>query len=255
MKTCNNCKKEFDNSFLFCPFCGYKNEPPVSAENPPLDHDNLSSSTEEIEETRNKKSKLGKFEIFSLIFLGSIILFCIVFYLLVGFFGITKTECEKHGHQYGEEVVIDPTCSEMGYASKVCKICNEESRSNYKSELGHQSAIQNIRNFEYKELNTCKRCNEKLFGLRITHAVRKSTSYSSNYYYFEGTLKNEHIQSFTYVKAKLIIYDKNGKVIHTDWTYAVDSMALEVGESITFDIMVNKSYCQNMSYFRFELYN
>ena len=65
-----------------------------------------------------------------------------------------------------------------------------------------------------------------------------SVSHSSNYAYISGTITNNGTSSVRYVKVKAACKDSSGKVIDTDWTYAVDSSWLDPGESKSFEMMV-----------------
>lgn len=161
-----------------------------------------------------------------------------------------KFEDESHTYQSSYK---EPTCTEKGGDYYTCTKCNYSYIDNEIEELGCDN-ITKSSTTEYTESSSCVRCGGGIYGLITLKAKRRSESYS-NYYYFEGTIYNRHFQSFTYVKAKLLIYNESDMVIHTDWTYAVDSMPLNVGETTSFDLMVKKSYCYNMSYFRFEYYN
>lgn len=63
-------------------------------------------------------------------------------------------------------------------------------------------------------------------------------SHSGNYAYISGTITNNGTSSIRYVKVKASCENSSGKVIDTDWTYAVDSSWLDPGESKSFEMMV-----------------
>lgn len=58
--------------------------------------------------------------------------------------------------------------------------------------------------------------------------------------YAEGTLTNNNDTSVKYVKLKGAFKSRTGKVIDTDWTYAVGSEGLEPGESCKWKMSVTK---------------
>lgn len=65
-----------------------------------------------------------------------------------------------------------------------------------------------------------------------------SVSHSGNYAYVSGTITNNGTSSIRYVKVKAACKNASGKIIDTDWTYAVDSSWLDPGESKNFEMMV-----------------
>ena len=70
--------------------------------------------------------------------------------------------------------------------------------------------------------------------VKITH--------SYNYAYCSGTITNIGNYQIKYVKVKCVFYDYSGKIVDTDWCYAVDSNWLDPGESKTFEMMVRDTY-------------
>jgi hypothetical protein len=69
-----------------------------------------------------------------------------------------------------------------------------------------------------------------------------SVKHKGNYTYCTGTIKNTGDYSIKYVKVKASLKDYSGKVIDTDWTYAVDSTWLDPGESKSFEMMIRDEY-------------
>lgn len=71
----------------------------------------------------------------------------------------------------------------------------------------------------------------KISGVKVTH--------KGNYAYVTGTIKNtSSTTKYRYIKVKASCKNSSGKVIDTDWCYAVDSAWLEPGESKSFEMMI-----------------
>lgn len=73
-----------------------------------------------------------------------------------------------------------------------------------------------------------------------------STKKSGNYTYVYCSVKNVSSNyssptRYRYVKVKALFKDYSGQVVDTDWTYAVDSVWLEPGETKTFYYMVKNT--------------
>ena len=66
-------------------------------------------------------------------------------------------------------------------------------------------------------------------------------SKKGDYLYVDATLRNPGNVSYSFVKVKATYYDFDGNVITTDWTYAVDSVAIEPGENKQFDVVTSSS--------------
>lgn len=173
-------------------------------------------------------------------------------------------QCNKCGeykyedveHTYGSIQSATATCTEKGGTYKECSKCKHKEYTEEIKALGHnyitESGSGYAWSYEYAESTKCTRCGAPHYMLITTRAYIQSRS-GSSYLTFKGTVYNR-LKKLTYVKAKLIIYDDYGRVVHTDWTYAIDSMPLEVGESTSFELMVNRSYCYGLEYFRWEYY-
>jgi hypothetical protein len=65
--------------------------------------------------------------------------------------------------------------------------------------------------------------------------------HKSGYCYVSGTITNNGSYRVKYVKVKASCKDADGKVVNTDWTYAVGSSWLEPGESNQFEMMIKDS--------------
>lgn len=57
-----------------------------------------------------------------------------------------------------------------------------------------------------------------------------------------GTITNNSSKTYRFVEVKGAFKNSNGKVVDTDWTYAVGSEGLAPGESSTFRMSVTKQY-------------
>ena len=75
----------------------------------------------------------------------------------------------------------------------------------------------------------------------IDHATLRisnlSNKYSYGYYTFTGTVQNFLHRTVKFVKVKLELLDSNGKVVDTDWTYAVGVEGLNYRDSKPFEII------------------
>ena len=75
----------------------------------------------------------------------------------------------------------------------------------------------------------------------IDHATLRisnlSNSYSYGYYTFTGTVQNFLHRTVKFVKVKLELLDSNGRVVDTDWTYAVGVEGLNYRDSKPFEII------------------
>ena len=67
-------------------------------------------------------------------------------------------------------------------------------------------------------------------------------SHNSSYTVCTGTLTNNGRRRYSFVEVKGKFQNSSGKVLDTDWTYAVGSEGLAPGESTTFRISVDKNY-------------
>lgn len=68
-----------------------------------------------------------------------------------------------------------------------------------------------------------------------------SITHNSSYTVCTGTLTNNGSRTYVFVEVKGKFQDSFGKVLDTDWTYAVGSEGLAPGESTTFRVSVDKN--------------
>ncbi len=119
---------------------------------------------------------------------------------------------------------------------------------------------------EYCVIHTCNRtnCYNKVASGKeycYTHSPTTSTSYNykpedgndvldfsdievsknSSYTICNATITNNGKKTYTFVEVKGKFKDSSGKVLDTDWTYAVGSEGLAPGESVTFRLSVDKN--------------
>ena len=83
----------------------------------------------------------------------------------------------------------------------------------------------------------------KYLGLELNVTnIKKSGSYSYVYCTIENVSSLYGIPTmYRYIKVKAIFKDIRGNIIDTDWTYAIDSVWLNSGETKTFYFMVNNT--------------
>lgn len=154
-------------------------------------------------------------------------------------------------HNFSSVTNFTPaTCTTSGGYYRICSKCEYKNYITTIPATGHDYILEATET-HYAETNTCTRCGTKLNSLITIDATR---SYSYSYYTFRVKVKNYSFRSLTFVKAKLYVLDSNG-IIFTDWTYAIDSMPLEYGETRSFEKMVYKDDIAGMKYFYFEYYN
>lgn len=87
-----------------------------------------------------------------------------------------------------------------------------------------------------------KRTENQQAEYNASHPVQVSNddckiTHSRGYYYCNGTVHNVSGSTYYYVKVKVTYYDKDDKVLTTDWTYAVSSEGIKGGENQQFEIM------------------
>jgi hypothetical protein len=58
-----------------------------------------------------------------------------------------------------------------------------------------------------------------------------------DYFYVKGRIRNNGSVAVTYVKVEVELLDKSGRVMDTDWTYAVSSEKLRPGAAKSFETM------------------
>ncbi|MCI5679537.1 MAG: FxLYD domain-containing protein [Bacteroidales bacterium] len=66
--------------------------------------------------------------------------------------------------------------------------------------------------------------------------------HNSSYTVLNGTVTNTGNRTYEFIEIKGAFKDSSGKVVDTDWTYAVGSEGLAPGESTTFRMSVPKDY-------------
>lgn len=70
-----------------------------------------------------------------------------------------KYDCMDGNHSY-TGTVTEPTCTEQGYTTYHCSICNNDNVSDYVEELGHDYVLQGASSTDYYFNYKCSRCNE-----------------------------------------------------------------------------------------------
>lgn len=69
-----------------------------------------------------------------------------------------------------------------------------------------------------------------------------SITHNSSYTVCTGTITNNGRRTYTFIEIKGKFKDSSGKVLDTDWTYAVGSEGLAPGESASFRMSVDKNW-------------
>ncbi|MCD8192761.1 MAG: FxLYD domain-containing protein [Oscillospiraceae bacterium] len=130
--------------------------------------------------------------------------------------------------------------------------CNNKAISGMDYCYYHKCAVTSCNNRKYAFSNYCY-SHYLLYDDDDAESSYKTPVYSSelkisnvelssskNYTVVEGTLTNNSEQTVSYVKIKGAFEDSSGKVLDTDWTYAVGSEGLEPGETCTWRMSVKK---------------
>lgn len=79
-------------------------------------------------------------------------------------------------------------------------------------------------------------------GASVLKISNVKVTSNTSYQICTGTVTNNGTSTYSFVKVKGAFEDSRGKVLDTDWTYAVGSEGLEPGESTTFRLSVDKNY-------------
>ena len=67
-------------------------------------------------------------------------------------------------------------------------------------------------------------------------------SHDGDYAYVTGTMTNNGGYSVACIKVRAVCKNSSGKIVDTDWTYAIDSNRLYPGESRKFEMMIRDDY-------------
>jgi hypothetical protein len=81
--------------------------------------------------------------------------------------------------------------------------------------------------------------NNQVYSYELKISNVKISS-NSSYTIAEGTIINNSDQTVTFVKIKGSFETSSGKVVDTDWTYAVGTEGLDPGESCKWRMSVSK---------------
>ena len=154
------------------------------------------------------------------------LIFLVILLAVIGFFSASAGKCHVSGCK-NKAVAGSDYC----YSHK-CALpsCNKKrfSSSNY--------CYSHYLDYDDDAASKSNHVSASELGLEVTRLYRSS---AGNYYYAEGTIKNNSSSTVSYVKVKCAFLDSAGNVIDTNWTYAVDSEGLAPGESKKWDMMVS----------------
>ena len=152
--------------------------------------------------------------------------FAVILFVAAGFFLAGSGKCHETGCQ-NKAVAGSDYC----YSHKCAlQSCNKKrfSYSNY--------CYSHYLEYDDDAASKNNRVSASDLGLEVTRLYLSSTG---NYYYAEGTVKNNSSSTVSYVKVKCAFMDNSGNVIDTNWTYAVGSEGLAPGESKKWEMMVS----------------
>ena len=71
-----------------------------------------------------------------------------------------KYDCIDGNHSYSVDSVTQPTCTEQGYTTYHCSICDNYNVTDYVDALGHDYVLQGLSTTDYYVNYTCSRCNQ-----------------------------------------------------------------------------------------------
>lgn len=134
-----------------------------------------------------------------------------------------KPERDERGNAivYGGK---KPTCTEWGYDTYHCSVCGEEYIKTIQY-TGHS----------FKD-HFCTKCGQADKPLFFTE-LKATPMSASGYMKFSAKLNNYSGKKVSFVEVTLELYDKNGKIVDTDWTYAVGSEGLKDKSSAYFELI------------------
>lgn len=94
-------------------------------------------------------------------------------------------------------------------------------------------------NYDHYKLSLSydKTDDEPFSGLKIQGVTHHTDDYG--YYYIDGEVKNTNTVKANYVEIVATLYDSNGKIIYTDFTYTNSDIA--PGQTSSFEFMIDKS--------------
>lgn len=104
------------------------------------------------------------------------------------------------------------------------------------SEIDYELAAREYEKYKQELIEQKQREYDMEHPVQVTNDDCKIT-HSRGYYYCNGTVHNVSGSTHYYVKVKVTYYDKDDKVLTTDWTYAVSSEGIKGGENQQFEIM------------------
>lgn len=193
----------------FCKYCG----------TPILDNESVCPACKKSHEMPVETKKVLDKRVFGLT--AVVVIFAVVGILLTG-----TGKCHENGCK-NKAVAGSDYC----YSHKCAlRSCNKKrfSYSNY--------CYSHYLEYDDDVTSTSNRVSANELKLEVTRLYRSD---AGNYYYAEGTVKNNSSSTVSYVKVKCAFLDSAGNVIDTNWTYAVDSEGLAPGESKKWDMMVS----------------
>jgi hypothetical protein len=214
MRFCKYCGTQISETESICPNCGkelHSNTPDTGAQN------KVASKG-----TNNTVAKLGQH---SKTIIGAIIaVVCVIVVAIV----INSGKCKASGC-HNKTVSGSDYCYSHKCAVSTCK----NSRFSYSNYCYSHYLIYDDDATDYTGNQVYS------YELKISNVTLSS---NSSYTIAEGTVTNNSDKTVSYVKIKGSFETSSGKVVDTDWTYAVGSEGLAPGESCKWRMSVSKDY-------------
>ena len=146
----------------------------------------------------------------------SLIILCIIFFLIHGYL-VTRCMYED--------------CYNNSYKDGVnCWYCTK-----------HAQEVAEVLGLSSNESSSSSSSSNKVY-LMVKDVYLSKGSSHSNYYTASGAVYNYGSITAKYVKVKVKFLNSYGKIVDTDWTYAVGTEGIEPGETVKWSCMVEKDY-------------
>lgn len=221
MRFCKYCGKQIEDRTKICPHCGKEVGEIVQKETASKTAEGGSGRAAGIQ---NDKTKRIKTVVIAAALIGGIALFLSGGYFSGGFF--TGGRCQYSGCR-NKAVSGSDYC----YNHK-CVISDCVNRRSGSSNYCYEHAYYDD---EEEEID-----NSADVAARLRISDIQLEPYGSNYIKATGKITNNSSYTVSFVQIKGSFETFSGKVVDTDWTYAVDSAGLAPGETCKWEMTVKK---------------